>query len=216
MSRPPDHANVPPIRHCVPKCSLWTVRSKNDMADEPAQSIDQAGAKPTSRSPRLPATCWSKRCRSAACAVSTDTLTAPFALDTAWQLHPQVSIRPKPFGPCLPLRDATAVIPQEPDAAGCRRVARRAAVGAGGVRRGRRQHRKPSEVPGRAGSSTTPLRITSGSSSRRTGSRSRPRSRDGSRPATTSTRRSHTTARVPKSTTSSAATARMTLLCARA
>lgn len=36
-----------------------------------------------------------------ACAVSTDILTRPFELDSAWQLHPQVSIRPERFGALL-------------------------------------------------------------------------------------------------------------------
>ncbi|MDQ2894981.1 MAG: mycofactocin biosynthesis chaperone MftB [Actinomycetota bacterium] len=36
-----------------------------------------------------------------ACAVSTDTATRPFELDGAWQLHPQVSIRPERFGALL-------------------------------------------------------------------------------------------------------------------
>jgi len=43
----------------------------------------------------------SKRCRSTACAVSTDTLTASFDLDAAWQVDPQVSIRPERFGALL-------------------------------------------------------------------------------------------------------------------
>jgi mycofactocin biosynthesis protein MftB len=33
--------------------------------------------------------------------VSTDTAAPPFDLDTAWQLHPQVSIRPERFGALL-------------------------------------------------------------------------------------------------------------------
>jgi putative mycofactocin binding protein MftB len=37
-----------------------------------------------------------------ACAVSTDSaLSAEFDLDTAWRLHPQVSIRPERFGALL-------------------------------------------------------------------------------------------------------------------
>lgn len=43
----------------------------------------------------------SKRSRSTACAVSTETLARPFDLDGAWGLHPQVSIRPERFGALL-------------------------------------------------------------------------------------------------------------------
>src|SRR5438067_3588568 len=46
-------------------------------------------------------TCWWKRCRSTACAVSTKAGVAGFDLDSAWGLHAQVSIRPERFGALL-------------------------------------------------------------------------------------------------------------------
>jgi mycofactocin biosynthesis protein MftB len=45
--------------------------------------------------------CLSKRCRSTACAVSTDTRTRAFDLDLGWRLHDQVSVRPERFGALL-------------------------------------------------------------------------------------------------------------------
>lgn len=45
--------------------------------------------------------CWSKRCRSTACAVFISPQTAGFDLDRGWALHPQVSIRPERFGALL-------------------------------------------------------------------------------------------------------------------
>src|SRR5260370_42645703 len=51
-------------------------------------------------------TCWSRRSRSTACAVSTSRggaalRSAAFDLDGPWQLHPQVSVRPERFGALL-------------------------------------------------------------------------------------------------------------------
>jgi putative mycofactocin binding protein MftB len=49
--------------------------------------------------------CSSRRCRSTACAVSTNPIAnsvrATIDLDAAWQLNPQVSIRPERFGALL-------------------------------------------------------------------------------------------------------------------
>jgi putative mycofactocin binding protein MftB len=49
--------------------------------------------------------CSSKRSRSTACAVSTDLAAGPVKppidLDSAWRLHPQVSVRPERFGALL-------------------------------------------------------------------------------------------------------------------
>src|SRR6266487_4345953 len=45
--------------------------------------------------------CWSKRSRSTACAVSTDTRLPAFDAEAPWRLHPQVSVRPERFGALL-------------------------------------------------------------------------------------------------------------------
>ena len=87
-------------------------------------------------------TCWSRTCPSTACAASTSpptpSVTSATVLDRAWDVHPQVSVRPESVrGAALPLRHPPAVVPQGPPAARRGAAPARGAHRPGRLRRGR-------------------------------------------------------------------------------